>query len=276
MRNTGLTGAAILSLALSAGAALADETRRVEGLEFHSVDVMGAVSVEVRQGDSTVLQLRGPADDLDRNPFYLKGKRLVIGSSLEDRRRDFYKVKFRIEVPALRQLSVKGSGEAYIKTLELGDDDLELSVDGSGDIKLFGVSGDALELSVKGSGDIKAVDIDVEQLRAVVAGSGDLFIQRLQADTVEFVVTGSGDIAVTDGGSVDSLEATIVGSGDIDARGVSAATAEVSIVGSGTADLGEVRDTIDATILGSGDVVYDGDPEVESVELGSGDCRRRD
>lgn len=279
MKSTKVTRRGTLTLAaacvLWSTGVLADETRRVEGLDFDEIDVLGAVSVEVRQGERALLQLRGPEGDLEKQPFYVKGDRLVLGHNPEHPRHDFQQVKFRVEVPELEELRVKGSGDAYIKPLTLAEEG-SFSVDGSGDIKLFGIMGPALELTVKGSGDIKAVDVEVEDIRAVVAGSGDLFIKQLQADSGEFVVTGSGDIKVVEGGRVGRVEANIVGSGDIDMRGVASESAEIAIVGSGTANLGSVASTIEATILGSGDVLYDGDPEIESVQLGSGAVRRRD
>ena len=53
-----------LALAADAG-----EMRRVEGLDFDHVDVMGSVKVEISQGDEPQLLLYGSAKDLDREPF---------------------------------------------------------------------------------------------------------------------------------------------------------------------------------------------------------------
>lgn len=278
---TALSG--FLALALVSPELLAqDETRRVEGLDFNKVVVLGAAKVEISQGDETELQLRGPSKYLDLEPFYVKRDTLVLGSrkSSGGSSKAGSKLAFRIVMPELRELKVKGSGEVYLKPFELNSPSSKsvplLAVDGSGEINAFELRGLELEVRVEGSGDFRAVSIDVEDLEAIVAGSGNLFIETLKAESGEFVVTGSGDLRVTEQGFVEELEVNVVGSGDIRMKMVGSLRAETNIVGSGSASIGEVKEKLNASILGSGDVVYGGSPEVERVELGSGEVRRRD
>ncbi|WP_439101115.1 GIN domain-containing protein [Congregibacter sp.] len=256
-----------------------DQTRRVEGLDFDEVVVLGDAEVEISQGDEVALQLRGPADYLDTEPFYVSGDTLVVGARKRENNDD-ERLRFRIVMPYLEELQVKGSGTVYIKPFAFdamgGDDPVTLTVDGSGEINAFELTGAVLELRVEGSGDFRAVSVNVAELEAVVAGSGYLFVETLTAGRGEFVVTGSGDLRVTEGGSVDELEVNVVGSGDIRMPSVNSNRAETNIVGSGSALIGEVREQLNASILGSGDVSYSGSPEVERVELGSGEVRRRD
>ena len=263
--------------------ARAGETRRVEGIDLADVDelyVIGSVRVELRQGDEAELRIQGDEKDFEIPPFFIKGESLVLG------RGDYYgkdsvgAMRFRVVLPRLQELRLKGSGDAYVKPFELYDRGHggfpTIAVEGSGDIKLYGLKGPGVELRVKGSGSIKAMDVDVEELEAVVAGSGDLFMQSVQAEEGEFVVTGTGDIGVTDGGFVKRLEVNVVGSGDARLEKVDCDVAEVNVVGSGTADVGRVASRLNASVLGSGDVFYRGEPKVESVELGSGEVRSRD
>lgn len=271
---SGFIGLALVSPQLRAD----EETRRVEGLDFNKVVVLGAASVEISQGDDMELLLRGEASYLDSEPFYVKSGTLVLGSrkSRDGSKRGSHsdRVAFRVMMPELRELKVKGSGEVYVKPFELSSS--LLAVDGSGAINAFELSGGDLEVRVEGTGDFRAVNINVRDLEAVVAGSGNLFIETLKADSGEFVVTGSGDLRVTEQGFVEKLEASVVGSGDIRMTSVSSVRAEANIVGSGSASIGEVGEQLNASILGSGDVVYGGSPEIERVELGSGEVRRRD
>ncbi|EAQ99482.1 GIN domain-containing protein [Congregibacter litoralis] len=256
-----------------------DQTRRVEGLDFDQIVVLGDAEVEISQGKQVELQLRGPADYLDTEPFYVSDDTLVVGAR-KRRNKDDEQLRFRIVLPYLEDLQVKGSGTVYLKPFAfddvVGNDPVTLTVDGSGEINAFDLSGVDVEIRVEGSGDFRAVSIEAKDLEAVVAGSGYLFVETLKAENGEFVVTGSGDLRVTEGGSVDELEVNIVGSGDIRMAGVNSNRAATNIVGSGSATIGEVRDLLSASILGSGDVSYSGSPEVESVELGSGEVRRRD
>ena len=106
----------LMSAAVASATALADETRRVEGLDFDHIDVVGSMSVEISQGDVQELTLRGSAEDLDRKPFAIKGRRLVIGKN-GGSGGGFANVKYRVVVPQLRELHLKGSGDVYVKPI---------------------------------------------------------------------------------------------------------------------------------------------------------------
>lgn len=278
-----LTGCFVVLLA-SPGVLADDQTRRVEGLSFNKVVVLGAAEVEISQGDEVELQLRGPSKYLDLEPFYVKRDTLVLGArkNLSGDKSNSRKnrLAFRVVMPELRELKVKGSGSVYVKpfawdSADMGSTPL-LAVDGSGEINAFDLRGRELEVRVEGSGDFRAVSVEVEELEAVVAGSGNLFMETVTARSGEFVVTGSGDLRVTGDGFLDTLEANVVGSGDISMKGVNCRRAETNVVGSGSASIGDVSEQLNASILGSGDVTYGGAPEIERVELGSGEVRRRD
>jgi hypothetical protein len=226
------------------------------------------------------MQIRGDLEDLDRDPFYLKGDALVLGKSLRYSNDASDGLQVRIMLPELRELRVGGSGDVYVKSFVLTDsgrgESPLISVEGSGDLKLFAIEGPSVEFRAKGSGLLRAMEVNIEDIKAVVAGSGDLFVKTLQARSGEFVITGSGDITVTESGFVEDLEVSVVGSGDARLESIDCDFAEVNIVGSGDAVIGEVKTQLNASVLGSGDIRYRGDPEVESVQLGSGEVRRRD
>lgn len=263
---------------LAALPVVADEMRRVEGLAFSRVILVGTSEVEISQGEVHELQLRGDARDLDDAPFYVSGDGLVLGKSRRNRSRNYPDVRFRVILPALQEVRVSGSGEAYVREFvqDLRDDEpVRFRVDGSGNIRLFGIDAPAVELRVKGSGDLKAVRVIADSIEAVVSGSGDLFIGEIRADEGEFVVTGSGDLQVTKPGFVRDIEVSVVGSGDASLDDVASEVAEANIVGSGTATIGECANSLEASLLGSGDVRYRGDPEVESTSFGSGEVRRQ-
>jgi len=270
-------GGVLLAAALVAAPVVAGETGRVEGLEFDQIIVLGSVSVEIQQGDSTVLKLQASEGDIKRGPFYLRDNRLVLGANPNHRRYDFGDVKFKVEVPTLRRLHLKGSGDVWVKPFVLvdGEADLEVSLDGSGDIRLYGVETHDLTLQIKGDGDIKAVDVRTERLDGVVAGAGDLYFKHVHAQEAAFVVTGSGDIAAVEDGDIGSVEVNIIGSGDIDLSPLTVGNVEANIIGSGMAKVGTVTGTLNCSILGSGDVRFRGDPKVDSVQFGSGECRQR-
>lgn len=281
-----LATSAILGVTVFAAASpllqAAEETRRVDGLSFNEVLVLGSAQVEISQGDAIEVQLRGPAEELERQPFYVSRDTLVVGARNQRKAKtnDANPLRFRVVMPTLEELTVKGSGEIYLQPFVFEEPSSRrgpmLTVTGSGQINAFDLQGAELEVRLEGSGDIRVVSIDVDDFEAVVAGSGNLFIETIKAQMGEFVVTGSGDLRVTEEGFVEELEVNVVGSGDIRMSKVSSLRAETNIVGSGSASVGDVGEQLNASILGSGDVSYSGAAEVESVELGSGEVRRRD
>jgi hypothetical protein len=269
--------AAIVTLAPLASAE--DEVRRVEGLDFDRVVLVGDIRVEVSQGETCELQLRGDPEDLDQDPFYVSRGRLILGKSRGGRRLRGDDLRFRVILPELRELRVDGSGRAYVRSFEVPEDfeePVELSVDGSGDMRVYAFDGPSLRLRVRGSGDLKVADLKVDQLKAVVSGSGGLYIRRVESDSAEFLATGSGDVRVTEEGVIRDLEISVIGSGDADLDSVATDLAEVNVVGSGDVSLGTVGKVLSASILGSGDIRYRGEPVIDETVLGSGEIRRRD
>jgi hypothetical protein len=259
-------------------AAVADDraTRRVEGLEFSRVLVIGDARVEIRQQEQYELRISGDPRDLDEEPFFLgREDVLVLGRNRSGR--SFDDLRYRVGMPSLERVGVKGSGTVYVRPFDLASDEesAEFRVDGSGEIRLYGLKGPAAELVVEGSGAMKVVELELEELDAVVSGSGDLYVKNLRVDTAKFTVTGSGDLEVTEGGSVRRLEVNVVGSGDARLDDVDSENAEVNVVGSGSASIGAVGLHLEASILGSGDIRYRGEPKIERTVFGSGDIRAR-
>lgn len=261
--------------ALVAGsrAVSAAETIEVDIPTVSRIEVRGGAEVELSQGEPRLL-VRGSRKDLDKTPYVATAGGLVLGYSDEHRRDTFADVKFRLTLPSISDVRIRGSGLLYMRSFEV--DDLRVAVDGSGDARLHEIRGESLALRVSGSGDIQLVTTDVADLEAVIAGSGDILLGSLAADSVEVVVQGSGDMRVKTATPVDTLELSIVGAGNIDLTGVPARRAEVNIVGSGDAMLGELLDDLDVTILGSGNVLYAGDARKSTTILGSGVIKRRD
>lgn len=266
---------ALFVCAISAAFARADEIRRVDGLEIDRVEIRGSVSVEISQGDSVELRMRGDAEKLDRLPFTVRGSTLILGQGPGVRGASSGGVQYRLQVRELSELSLRGSAEVYVQPLQVGE--LRVLVDGSGDARLFALRSDLLDLELRGSGDLLVAELTTRELRAVLAGSGDVHVRELSARRVGIVVNGSGDLSVeqSTGPALDELKVNLVGSGDIDLRGLPARQAEVNVLGSGSARLGRVN-FVEATIVGSGDVSYQGDAETDLTVLGSGSLERDD
>ncbi|WP_116365420.1 GIN domain-containing protein [Parahaliea mediterranea] len=248
------------------------ETRRVEGLAFDAVLVYGDVEVEISQGDTVELLLRGDPEELNLQPFLVDGSTLLLGGSRGDRRADFSGVKFRLTTPTLEHLEVKGSGDVYVQPVT--SDDLFVSAAGTGSVRLFEVNAGNTTLQLSGTGRIQLAKLQSRELNVALSGSGDIQLGEVSAQGVSVSVRGSGDISLESAQPADNMELSIVGSGDVDFRRMDSKRAEVNIVGSGDAHIGEI-DVLEVNILGSGDLVYRGNPTIDQdVLIGSGDLRR--
>ena len=124
------------------------ETLRVTDLEVENVSVQGSVEVQIEQGETTELLIRGDQDKLDMQPFYTRGETLVLGHSEQHKGTSFSSVKYMLTLPDVNEIWLSGSGDIFVKPFET--DELLLAVDGSGDIKLFSVVAREVKARVRG------------------------------------------------------------------------------------------------------------------------------
>jgi hypothetical protein len=248
-------------------------SRSVEGLKFDSVVVWGSVEAEITQGEETQLRVRGSSSDLDAEPFFVSDDVLYLGRSANGERLDSH-LKYKLTVVDLKEISLKGSGEVYVKPLHA--ESLTVSVEGSGDINLHKVTGGDLEMIVAGSGTIQLAEAEVDEIEVDISGSGTMEFGTIRAERMVAALNGSGDVLVSNDGEVNELKVSVVGSGDVEFSRLKALEVDVNIMGSGDAEVW-AEDTLSVSIMGSGDVAYRGEkPELRSTVLGSGDVERLD
>ncbi len=269
--TAGLSVAILFLVCAGFSAVLNAGTRSVEGLEIDSVVLYGSSKLEINQDDVTLLRIKGSNDDLDREPFYVKGDTLYLGAT-----RDNYRIgslKFKLSVPTLNKITLKGSGEIYVRPLEV--DALHVELAGSGDINLFKVTATTLNLELAGSGGVRLADVTAQEVELVVAGSGTIELGEIQTEVLRAVINGSGDITGSEKGQAREVTVEIVGSGDVKLEEVRADEVEVNIMGSGDVSVWAEKE-LEISIMGSGDVSYHGDPEIRTTVLGSGDVEELD
>ena len=133
----------------------------VEELEFNRVQLLGSNELEVTQGDTNLLKIRGDEDDLTPPPFVIQDDTLRLGvTPAGDQVSD---LQFKLTATGLTALMLEGSGDVYVKPLSVGD--LLVSVNGSGEMRMFDIKADELEIRVVGSGAIQAVDVSAGDTR---------------------------------------------------------------------------------------------------------------
>ena len=162
------------------------DTRDVR--DFDEIDVLGATDVRVRVGEQTRIVVSGDDNLIDHVLTEVDGRTLEV--RMENGSYNMKKpLVVTIYTPGLDALTIKGSGDAFLSGLD--EDELRLSVMGSGDVEAEGM---------------------VEHLIARVKGSGDMSLKELRARHADVSVKGSGDITLY---ASESLDASVMGSGDI-------------------------------------------------------------
>ena len=251
---------------------LAAEVQRVEGLDVDEVVVHGSIEVEITQGDSAELLLRGRASELEPPPFHVRGRTLVLGLPVGARSSKVKGVQYKLTLPALARLQLRGSGDVFVRPFTTPA--LSVLVDGSGDVRLYDLDTDSARFDMRGSGEIQAAKVQAGSVRLTLTGSGDIHLGQVLTGSLQAVVNGSGDVSSGVDSRSETIEISIVGSGDVNFAGLDGDQAEINVVGSGNARVGEIR-RLAATILGSGDIHYRGDPDIDQTIFGSGRLQRK-
>jgi len=265
---------AALLLALPGWVQAADEAgvQRVVGLDVDEVVVHGSIEVEISQGETAELLLRGRHRDLEPPPFHVRGRTLVLGLPAGARSSKVKDIQFKLTLPTLKKLQLRGSGDVFVRPFTTAA--LMVMVDGSGDVRLYDLDAGELRFDMRGSGDIQAASVQAESVRLTLTGSGDIHLGQVVTREMYAVVNGSGDISSGKGSRSGDTEISIVGSGEVNFAALDGDEAEIKVVGSGTARIGELR-RLEATIMGSGDIHYRGDPDIDQTVFGSGRLLRK-
>jgi hypothetical protein len=186
------------------------------------------------------LSIRGPQSTLDRlevtgDEISARNAHSIFGffKSLFGRR--FKSVDVDLSGPALRRVTVNGSGHLLLSNLN--QDALDVRIEGSGSMEGNGSVGE-VNLRIDGSGHMRLTEVTATKATVSIAGSG----------TVE----GSG--------TANDLDVSIAGSGTVRLPELKVADARVSISGSGNVEIAPTA-SLSAQIAGSGSVRLDSHPE---------------
>jgi hypothetical protein len=162
-------------------------SERREISAFNSVDLAGAMDVEVTHSDTFKCTLRGDDNILPLIATEIRGQRLCLST------KQSYSTRQRLVV--------------LLEAPEL----TEVVLNGSGNINMAGVTKDTIVIRIAGSGNIVASGA-AKQVTAEISGAGNLMLGGLAAENVDVVISGSGDANVW---AKQSLHARVNGSGDI-------------------------------------------------------------
>jgi len=207
-----LGGASAVALAwpgwcIAASADLAFQTRPVSGFDSVRLDGFGDLFIEQTQREH--LSIEAEATVLARIVTEVRQRRLHIGFT-PGQFQTRLPVRFRLEVKALVELEVLGSGD--IRIGQLTTPELSLRLRGSGDLRLAQLSARHLSVRSEGSGTVEIGGGSVQSQHVVLSGSGDYDALRLACREAEVALAGSGDMRLA---AAERLVATLTGSGDL-------------------------------------------------------------
>ncbi|MFM4650570.1 head GIN domain-containing protein [Aeromonas bivalvium] len=175
--------------------------------------ILAVVPADIRlvHGSERGIRLEGQENLLPYLTFSESGRKLEIEVKEGYRLSTDEGLKVTITLPSLRELALAGSSRAEVGAFE--EDELTLSLAGSGGIRTDRLEVRSLEGNIAGSGDLALGQGHADSLTFNIAGSGGIAAGELQAREVEIKIAGSGDVAVR---AAQRLTATIAGSGNID------------------------------------------------------------
>lgn len=188
-----------------------NETRNV--LKFTKIGLAVSADLYLVQGGPQKVVLEGDKDDLAKIKTKVSGNTLEIEKKKGTGRID--KVKIYVTVPKIEAVAVAGSGDVYAKGT-IKNDNLELSVAGSGDMFFAKLDVSDIKLNIAGSGNMKIAGKPAENTQISIAGSGDVDTKQLQVDKISISIAGSGNVKCY---ATKKIKASLTGSGDVAYKG---------------------------------------------------------
>jgi len=219
-------------------------TKEINVSDFDAIKLMGSEDVYYTQIPNGKTSVKILASD---NIIDLYNIRVENGTLLISRENNVSifglgnrgTVKIFVSSPRLKDVSLMGSGDVFLKTA---------------------IKADRFNANIMGSGDIKGSGIFSKELSARVQGSGDLKLDNIKSETVEASILGSGDVTLS--GESNSAQLETTGSGDLNASNLKSLDVIAETKGSGDVSCFAVNH-LKAKILGSGDVSYKGKPSID-------------
>lgn len=252
--NLGIAGAALCTLAATAGAATeesadtrAGDTRvsetRVIDARVVRVRLDGIVDLKLKQGPVALLVITGSKRYLARTTTVQSGDTLTIDTENHGFKllRSEARLRAELTLPRLREVSSESVGWTEIA----------------------GFTGDELDLSLDGAGSMKVVS-DYRIVNASLGGLGSMNIKGVNSDGIDLNLQGAGYITLS--GRSKWLKVHMGGLGGLDAQKFDVDTVNLDLSGLGNASV-SARQSATLSVSGLGSVTVYGKPLNRSVSV---------
>lgn len=195
-------------------------------LNLSSLEVSGAMHVEVRVGQAPSLVVEADSNLLPLIRTEASGDKLRISSSGSYRTNNLVRVIYT--VPQLTEVRASGAGRLAISGLNGGP--LKVRQSGSGAVELEGEVS-SLDAQASGSGRMDGERLVARNANLSASGSGRMSFGQIRGDFANVSVSGAGSLYAA--GSVRTLTARIHGSGSANLERLASEQADLATHGAG-------------------------------------------
>ena len=212
----GVSGAALTAAlyALSVTETLAQKITKTSDLTgFTKVQLNTSSDINIKMGNTYSIEMVGDEERIGNTILEMKNDTLKIkhkkGNFHYDNDHDMV---INVVMPDIESMQINGSGDTEIEGVDNAS--LDLNVNGSGDLYVNGKS-EELEISINGSGNISMSEVMGKDVEISINGSGDVELDGGTCQSLEIDIHGSGDVEAKDMKCQD-VNVEVAGSGDIE------------------------------------------------------------
>lgn len=210
----GVSGAALTAAvyASSVTETLAQKITKTSDLtSFTKVQLNTSSDINIKVGNTYSIEMVGDEERIGNTILEMKNDTLKIkhkkGNFHYDNDQDMV---INVVMPDIESMQINGSGDAEIEGVDNAS--LDLNVNGSGDLYVNGKS-EELEISINGSGNISMSEVMGKDVEISINGSGDVELDGGTCQSLEIDIHGSGDVEAKDMKCQD-VNVEVAGSGD--------------------------------------------------------------
>ena len=197
------------------------ETKTVS--EFSKISLSGVGNLTIEQSDTESLEIEAEDNIIEKLDIQVVNKTLKIGY----KKVWFWNIwptkdiNFHITAKNIEDIKISGSGSVVSESLK--SDNLNISINGSGEVDLK-TEAQTLNSTISGSGTFNISGTATDQT-ITINGSGDYLTNDLKSKTATVNINGSGKVELS---VSDELDVRISGSGDVKYSGQPIVTQDVS------------------------------------------------